>query len=121
MTGGAYATEHEVTIVAGAFYPEITYVQPGDTVTFYNADDTPRRVFGDEYHFKSPNLQTGDEYVITVFEGMPNDYYAKAFTVEGEDTSLGEGSVPAEEAADVDEDGKTMRGVLSFAPPPLED
>ena len=47
ISGSAYATEHEVAIVAGAFYPEITYVQPGDTVVIYNADDEPRKVFGD--------------------------------------------------------------------------
>lgn len=121
ISGSAYATEHEVAIVAGAFYPEITYVQPGDTVVIYNADDEPRKVFGDAFHFVTPNLHTGEEYTLTVTEGMPNEYFGKSFADDDSGESFGEGVTDAEQIADSDEDGKKMRGVLSFAPPPLDE
>lgn len=121
ISGSAYATEHEVAIVAGAFYPEITYVQPGDTVVIYNADDVPRKVFGDTFHFVTPNLHTGEEYTLTVTEGMPNEYFGKSFADDDSSESFGEGATDAEQIADSDEDGKKMRGVLSFAPPPLDE
>lgn len=121
ISGSAYATEHEVAIVAGAFYPEITYVQPGDTVVIYNADDVPRKVFGDTFHFVTPNLHTGEEYTLTVTEGMPNEYFGKSFADDAGSESFGEGATDAEQIADSDEDGKKMRGVLSFAPPPLDE
>lgn len=53
---------------------------------------------------------------------MPNQYYAKSYA-DG-DTSgatVGEGTTAAEQEADISTDGKIMRGVLSFAPPPLEE
>ena len=121
MTGGVHAAEHEVAIIAGAFYPEITYVQPGDTVVIYNADQTPRKVFGELFHFVTPNLQNGDEYILTVTDGMPNEYYGKSFPLDGSDEPVGEGGETAEQEADVDEEGRIMRGVFSFAPPPLAD
>ncbi|MCM2562907.1 hypothetical protein M8756_12220 [Lutimaribacter sp. EGI FJ00015] len=121
MTGGVHAAEHEVAIVAGAFFPETTYVQPGDTVVIYNTDDVPRLVFGDQYHFVTPTLNSGEEYTLTIVDAMPNQYYGKSITTAGEGDNIGESGIPAEDEADTDETGKTMRGVFSFAPAPLDE
>ena len=86
-----------------------------------NADDEPRKVFGDAFHFVTPNLHTGEEYTLTVTEGMPNEYFGKSFADDDSGESFGEGVTDAEQIADSDEDGKKMRGVLSFAPPPLDE
>lgn len=56
--GTAQALEHQVMIIAGAFFPEITYVQDGDTVTFINQDIGQRQVFGEEFNFISPRIST---------------------------------------------------------------
>lgn len=120
--GTAQALEHQVMIVAGAFFPEITYVQAGDTVTFINEDIGRREVFSDGFTFVSPKIATTESWTLTITDGMPNEYFAKSYA-DG-DTSgstVGESGVPASEEADVTEDGKIMRGVLSFAPAPLEE
>jgi plastocyanin len=115
VTAGVQAAEHEVAIIDGAFYPEITYVQPGDTVLVYNADEVPRRVFGDEFTFISPKLMTEDAFTVTIVEDMPNEYYGK--------TGSGDIDVDTDQSAasqaQTDEDDNPMRGVFSFAPPPL--
>lgn len=116
----AQAIDHQVIAVAGAFFPEVTYVQPGDTVTFINEDLTPRRIFGDDFNFVSPRLGQGESWTMTVVDAMPNDYFAKSFNVAETNDALGEGSIEAEAEADVDENGVIMRGALSFAPPPTD-
>ena len=117
ISAGAYAAEHEVTILDGAFFPEITYVQPGDTVVIENASETPRTVFGDTFHFVTPSLNTGDQFVLTVTEDMPTNYFGTSAT-EG---TVGEGGATAEQEADTDEEGNVMHGMLSFDAPVLED
>lgn len=116
----AQAAEHEVLILAGGFYPEITYVQPGDSVTFVNTDQRPRRVFGDRYDFVSPKIKQNESWTLGIVANMRNDYFAKSFNVNATDTPVGEGSVTAQQEADVNDAGNVMRGVLSYAPPPAE-
>lgn len=110
----AQAAEHEVAIVAEGFFPETTYVQPGDTVTFVNTDADPRRVFAEDFAFSSDALFSNDTFTLTVVADMPNQFYGRT----------GSGSLDtnaeARDLADTDGEGRPMRGVLSFAPPPLE-
>ncbi|MFD1507867.1 cupredoxin domain-containing protein [Lacimonas salitolerans] len=111
----AQAAEHEIAIVAEGFFPEITYVQPGDTVTFVNTDTAPRRVFGDKFTFASDPLQEADAFTMTVIADMPNAFFGRTGTEELDDEAT------AVDLADVNGEGQPMRGVLSFAPPPQAD
>lgn len=110
----AQAAEHEVAIVAEGFFPEITYVQPGDTVTFVNADTAPRRVFGDEFTFSSDPLYENEAFTMNIVSDMPNQFYGRTGTEDLDNNA------EAVDLADTDGEGRPMRGVLSFAPPPLE-
>lgn len=110
----AQAAEHEVAIVAEGFFPEITYVQPGDTVTFVNTYNMPRQVYGDAFTFHSSTMDETESFSISIVAGMPNEYYGRSGN-----SDLDTDGDPAAQA-DTDGDGSPMRGVLSFAPPPLQ-
>lgn len=111
----AQAAEHEIAIVAEGFFPEITYVQPGDTVTFVNTDTAPRRVFGDEFHFASEPLFEADSFTLSIVADMPNEFFGRTGTEE-----LNDEAAPVD-LADTDTEGRPLSGVLSFAPPPQAD
>ena len=50
----------------GAFYPEVTYVEPGDTVTFLNNTDLPEEATSGLETWKSGELAVNESYLLTV-------------------------------------------------------
>lgn len=113
-----HAAEYEIIIVDGAFFPEVSYVQAGDTVVFRNTGQQPRRVFGDQFEFASPMLQNNQAWAMTIAAGTRNSFYAKSFPEGSTEGEVGEGSATAEQSADTSGDGRPMRGVFSFAARP---
>ncbi len=62
----ASAFEIEVLIEEGAFYPEITYLIPGDIVTFVNNNDGSVKVMSSDSTWESEDLGVGDSYVLAI-------------------------------------------------------
>ena len=58
----AVAGAHEVSIDNFSFAPAMTSVAVGTTITWMNRDDIPHNVVSSEQQFKSPVLDTGEQF-----------------------------------------------------------
>jgi len=58
----AVAAAHEVSIDNFSFTPAMTSVAAGTTISWMNHDDIPHKVVSTEQKFKSPVLDTGEQF-----------------------------------------------------------
>ncbi len=89
----ASAESHTVLVLGDAFFPEISYVSDGDVITFVNLSGETQTVAGKDDQWTSTSLDHDEEYELTVWHGMNNEYFDNS-----DDT----------------------RGVISFAAAPLD-
>ncbi|KEJ88073.1 hypothetical protein [Sulfitobacter donghicola] len=102
--GSASAEEYHVLMMEYAFFPEISYVQPGDTIVFENLSGSTRSVLADDASWLVADLADGSSAVLNVVEGMPNKYVSM---------------VPGGAGDEVDADGNvTVTGTLNFSGAP---
>jgi len=74
------AEEQIVIVMNDTFFPTVSYVEVGDTVRFVNtASDTQTIVANDDRWSIGP-LNTGDEAVLAVVEGMSQQFKIAANT-----------------------------------------
>ncbi|MCW6508176.1 cupredoxin domain-containing protein [Lichenifustis flavocetrariae] len=64
-----------VTIDNFVFKPDRLVVKPGTVVTFRNDDDIPHLVVATDHSFRSPALDTGGTYQITVTKAGDLAYF----------------------------------------------
>jgi plastocyanin len=62
----ASATEYDIQIEEGAFYPEITYLVPGDSVKFVNNNGGTVKVVSGDSTWDSGDLGIGQSYLLAV-------------------------------------------------------
>jgi len=62
----ASAEEYDIQIEEGAFYPDITYLIPGDSVKFVNNNGGSVKVLANESKWDSGELGVGDSYLLDV-------------------------------------------------------
>lgn len=62
----AIAADYEIVIEEGAFYPEITYLTPGDSAIFLNRHDSSVEVAASDDSWKTGNLGTEASFVLSV-------------------------------------------------------
>ena len=62
----ASADDFVILMEEGAFFPEITYLIPGDTVTFINKNDGTIEAISADSSWKTGQLAFDESYVLTV-------------------------------------------------------
>ena len=115
MADSPNSTRHEIAIVAGAFFPEITFAQPGDRLVFVNLDETPRLIYKAKPGFVSPRLSQNESWSVEISSTMQGDFFGRTQGLNEDQTeALKAGSVAADTLADSAQDGRVMRGGISF-------
>ncbi len=96
----AFASEeHTILMLPDAFFPEVTYVQPGDNVRFVNLQGGSSSIVGADEAWAVGPLGHEDEETLHVTGNMDAPFYS---------------------ADQKDEDGNySVQGMLSFEPAPL--
>ncbi len=103
--GSASAEEYRILMMDYAFFPEISYVLPGDVIIFENISGSTRSVIAGDASWLVADLEDGSTTSLTIVEDMPNEY-----------VSL----VPGGSEDDVDEDGNVqVVGRMNFSGPPV--
>lgn len=74
MAGSTAAENYRVLMMDYAFFPEISYVRDGDTLTFVNMSGLTRTIEAANSSWSLPALSEGDEATITVVEGMADEF-----------------------------------------------
>lgn len=70
----ASAEQFRILIMDHAFFPEISYVTPGDEVIFVNMSGVTRDISADDASWLVAGLADGSEASLLISEGMPNVY-----------------------------------------------
>lgn len=66
----AMAEEHEILLVEGGFFPEITYLTAGDTVLFTNVTDGPENVVAADASWSTLEIPSNGSQTIAVTAAM---------------------------------------------------
>lgn len=108
LSGLATATsaeEYHVLMMKYAFFPETSYLLPGDVVTFENISGETRAVLANNGTWQIDALADGASSSMTITEGMPAKYFSL---------------VPGGEGDAVDAEGNVrVVGTMNFDGPPL--
>ena len=68
---------HVIEIRKLEFNPPALEVEPGDTIIWINHDLVPHTVTADDKSWDSPTLETGDEWLMVVRDGMLESYFCR--------------------------------------------
>lgn len=120
--GAASAEEFRVLMMDYAFFPETSYVQPGDTITFVNMSGITRVIKSKNGAWETAELIDGAEATVTVFDGMQTAYITRIDGVGGAGVNAVEGGSTSTDVDLVDSgtvDGQdaeegTILGKLNF-------
>ena len=103
--GSASAEEYRILMMDYAFFPEISYVLPGDVIIFENISGSTRSVIAEDASWLVADLEDGSTTSLTIVEDMPNEYISL---------------VPGGSEDEVDEDGNVqVVGRMNFSGPPV--
>lgn len=103
--GTASAEEYRILMMDYAFFPEISYVLPGDVIVFENVSGSTRSVIADDASWIVADLEDGSTTSLTIVENMRNEYISL---------------VPGGSEDEVDADGNVqVVGRLNFSGPPI--
>ena len=103
-TGSASAEEFRILMMDHAFFPEISYVQPGDTVIFANDSGEARDIIAEDGSWEILAVANGTEVQLKVEQGMQNRFVT---------------AVPGAEGDQVDENGNVqIVGIMNFSGQP---
>jgi plastocyanin len=99
-TGSASAEQYRVLVMEEAFFPEISYLLPGDEVIFVNMAGETRDLAATDGSWTVEGLADGSEASLMIASGMPNLFGALA---------------PDGDAANM------VMGTMNFSGPPVAD
>jgi len=68
--GTASAAEHQVFLVEGGFFPEVVFVQVGDTVVFTNTTNTSENVVAADASWATSEIPTEGAATVAITEDM---------------------------------------------------
>ncbi|NRB01949.1 MAG: hypothetical protein HRU30_01665 [Rhodobacteraceae bacterium] len=97
-TTAAMAQEHLVLVLSDAYFPDITHVKAGDTVTFINASETTQNVVSESEAWSVGPIPVQGQLSMIITAGQETTFF-NAATLDG----------------DADEG---VSGYLSFEPAP---
>ena len=88
--GTAAATEHTILILEDAYFPQVTYLDRGDTVRFVNASGLPHSIIAKNDNWEIGPIPEDGEMTLLVDDGVQKTFYSKdseaddgTFGVEG--------------------------------------
>lgn len=103
--GSASAEEYHILMMDYAFFPEISYVQPGDVIVFENISGSTRSIGADNASWMVLDIADGATGTLNITENMSNKYAS---------------AVPGGEGDEVDENGNVqVIGTLNFSGAPV--
>jgi plastocyanin len=103
--GSASAEEYHILMMDYAFFPEVSYVEPGDVIIFENISGSTRSVVAEDATWIVADLADGSTASLTILEDMPNAYLSL---------------VPGGSEDEVDADGNVqVVGRMNFSGPPV--
>lgn len=128
-TSPVAAENQDILIMENAFFPELSYVQPGDTITFINMSGIERAVQATDASWTTESLSDGDSSVVNVVEQMEKNFRISLTNeTEGDEEAIGNGEDGAltddnvltddTAAADPETEENLILGKLNFAAPP---
>jgi len=77
-TGSASAEQFRILMMENSFFPETSYLQPGDEVTFVNQSGGTLDVSAEDGSWTIEAMAYGGEATLMIVEGMTNAYSALA-------------------------------------------
>ena len=84
FTAGATAAEnYRVLMMDYAFFPDVSFVQDGDTITFVNLSGITRVIAARNGTWTTPELADGGEATISIVQGMHSTFQTKIDGVGG--------------------------------------
>ncbi len=72
-----------VILVPDGFFPEISYVQPGDVITFVNDDETTHLAGASDDSWTTGPLSAGGQHSITITSEIALTYVVDAYETIG--------------------------------------
>ncbi|AXI45427.1 hypothetical protein C1J03_04880 [Sulfitobacter sp. SK012] len=105
MAGSASAETHNVLILEYAYFPAVTYVQPGDTLIFTNDSGIAHTVVAKDASWTTGEISQGSEKAVVVESSMQS-----TFLNADEETEVAEGG----------EISDPMKGNLDFSSPSID-
>ncbi len=125
-TGSASAENYDIMIAEFSFFPSVSYVQPGDTITFINDSGIDRELRSKNADWFIPDLADGASASIVVEEGWKNDFFSRIKGADnggqdetGETVNVDDASIEMTNE-ELDAEPGTIRGALSYGQPPSE-
>lgn len=89
--GSAGAKEHMILILDDAYFPQVTYLDEGDTVRFVNASSNSHNIIGQGGDWEIGPIPIDGEMTMIVAGGLAQTFFDAAseaedgtFTVEGQ-------------------------------------
>lgn len=125
-TGSASAENFDIMIMEMSFFPSVSYVQPGDTITFTNNSGVDRDIRSRNAQWFIPGLAVDASASIVVEEGWKNEFLSRIKgTGNGSDTGATGDSVSndylttdlTDDPTLMDEAG-TIMGILNYSGTP---
>lgn len=127
ITAGSTAAEnYRILMMDYAFFPDISYVQDGDTLTFVNMSGITRTIGARNGEWETPELTDGAEATMTVTKGMFTSFQTRIDGVGGTGVTATSSGGTATDVTDSTDgssiDGQTAEegtiiGKLTFAAP----
>lgn len=76
-TGSASAENFDILIMEMSFFPSVSYVQPGDTLTFINESGVDRDIRSRNLDWFIPDLANGASASIVIEDSWKNEYLSR--------------------------------------------
>ena len=78
------ADEQVIIVMSNTFFPDISYVEVGDTIRFVNSTTQDQTIISADAAWSVGPLAAGQEAVMTVVQGISTEFRSAAlFTMDG--------------------------------------
>ena len=88
-TGSASAEQYRILMMEHAFFPDVSFVQPGDEVVFVNMSGETRDLSADDGSWVIAAMANGAEVTLALVEGMPSSFSGIAPSADPETVVTG--------------------------------
>lgn len=129
--GPAVSENFDILMMENAFFPEVTFVQPGDTITFVNMSGLPRNIAATDKSWDTENIMDGGSLTVTVSSEMSSEFKLSVKGAANDDsgTAVGHGeegaltddnlTLSGDEAATAESAAAVVIGKLDFTAPTI--
>jgi plastocyanin len=83
-TGSASAEQYRILMMEHSFFPETSYVLPGDEIVFVNMSGETRNLSAEDGSWAIAAMEDNSETTLQLVEGMPNKFTGLADGAEAD-------------------------------------